>query len=102
MFNISLRGDSVKISSDINRILNVYNSTAKSEKINSSKQSAKDQVAISSAGRELSKYVELAKNSELTNNKVDQIKKLISNNQYKVDSGILAKNILEFIKDSGK
>jgi flagellar biosynthesis anti-sigma factor FlgM len=92
----------MKIGLDVNRVLSVYNNSAKSEKLKNNTQSAKDKVDISKVGRELSKYVELAKNSELTDKKVDEIKKLIAGNQYSVDSEKLAKNILEFMKDSDK
>ena len=92
----------MKIGIDVNRVTNAYSSNYKSDKTKDSRKAAGDKVDISNVGRELSKYVELAKNSELSNKKVDEIKNLISNNQYSVDSSALAQNILEYIKGSDK
>jgi flagellar biosynthesis anti-sigma factor FlgM len=92
----------MKIGLNVNRVLSIYNNNSKTDSIKNVKKPENDQINISSAGRELSKFVELAKNTELTDTKVDEIKKLISDKKYEVNSEALAKSILEHIKGSEK
>lgn len=89
----------MKVSSDINRVMNVYNQNVKSTKQVEAKKSKSDTINISVTGREISKYVELASKSEIKSPNFDEIKKLVDQNKYQVDSEKLAKAIADAIKE---
>lgn len=90
----------MKINMNVNSIINIYNKNSKTDIVKKNKQNTNDSVEISKEGREISKYVELVKNTEIKTEKVDEIKKLISENRYKVDTQKLVKSILEHMKES--
>lgn len=90
----------MKIGFEINKVINTYNQNSKVAKINNKVHDFKDKIDISEEGREISKYIEIANNTELKNKRVDEIKSLIDQNKYKVDSKKLAESIIEYIKES--
>jgi anti-sigma28 factor (negative regulator of flagellin synthesis) len=90
----------MKIGFEINKVINTYNQNSKATKINSKAHNFKDKIDISEEGREISKYVEIANNTELKNKRVDEIKSLIDQNKYEVDTKKLAESILKYIKES--
>lgn len=91
----------MKIEFNVNKALDIYKSNTKAD-LSKTKVSQKDTIEISSKGKELSDYVKIAKDTELKNDKVDKIKKLIKEKNYKVDSYKLADSIMKYIKESGK
>lgn len=90
----------MKIGFEINKVINTYNQNSKTVKINSKANSCKDKIDISEEGREISRYVEIANNTELKNKRVDEIKSLINQNKYEVDTKQLAESIIKYIKES--
>lgn len=90
----------MKIGFEINKVINTYNQNAKAAKVNNRVRDFKDKIDISAEGREISKYIEIANNTELKNKRVDEIKSLIEQNKYEVDSKKLADSILKYIKES--
>lgn len=90
----------MKIGFEVNKVINAYNQNSKISKVSNKPQNSKDKIDISFEGREISKYVEIANNTELKNKRVDEIKALINQNKYEVDSKKLAESILKYIKDS--
>ncbi len=90
----------MKIGFEINKVINTYNQNSKTAKVNAKTRDFKDKIDISPEGREISKYVEIANNTELKNKRVDEIKSLMDQNKYVVDTKKLAESILKYIKDS--
>lgn len=90
----------MKVNNNISRVLNIYskNVSTKNEQIN--KTNKKDTVEISSKGRELQKYIELSKNTEIINGKIDEIKKLIDEGRYYVDTEKITDSIIKYIEES--
>jgi flagellar biosynthesis anti-sigma factor FlgM len=89
----------MKINMNVNRVINIYNNNNKNTQIKSNRQDAKDKIEISVTGKEISKYIEQANTTEIQNKRVDEIKELIQQNKYKVDSQKLAEDILKSIKE---
>jgi negative regulator of flagellin synthesis FlgM len=85
--------------SDAGRILNIYKQNTNINKNNNAKKSVGDRIEISKEVREIAKYIEVAKNTEIKNKRVDEIKEQISKGIYKVDSEKLAKSILNSMKE---
>lgn len=90
----------MKIGFEINKVINIYNQNSKNTKVNSKTHNFKDEIQISKEGREISKYIEIANNTELKSTRADEIKALIEQNKYNVDTKKLAESILKHIKDS--
>lgn len=90
----------MKIGFEINKVINTYNQNSKAAKVINKAHNFKDKIDISAEGREISRYIEIANNTELKNKRVDEIKSLIEQNKYTVDSKKLAESILEYIKES--
>lgn len=90
----------MKIGFEVNKVINIYNQNSKTARVSSKTRDLKDKIDISVEVREISKYVEIANNTELKNKRVDEIKSLIDQNKYEVDSKKLAESILKYIKDS--
>lgn len=90
----------MKVGFEINKVINTYNQNSKTARVNNKKHDFKDKIDISEEGREISRYIEIANNTELKNKRVDEIKSLIDQNKYTVDSKKLAESILEYIKES--
>jgi negative regulator of flagellin synthesis FlgM len=85
--------------SNVGKVINVYKNNANVNKKDENKKTAGDRIEISNTGREISKYVEIAKNTEIKNNRVDEIKELIKQGKYNIDSEKLAKGILDEMKE---
>lgn len=90
----------MKVGFEINKVISTYNQNSKTARVNNKKHDFKDKIDISEEGREISRYIEIANNTELKNKRVDEIKSLIDQNKYTVDSKKLAESILEYIKES--
>jgi flagellar biosynthesis anti-sigma factor FlgM len=92
----------MKIGLNTNKVINTYNQGSKVTQLNANKHVQGDKIDISKEGREIQKYIEGADNTELKNSRVEEIKALINQNKYKVDSEKLAQSILNHIKESDK
>jgi anti-sigma28 factor (negative regulator of flagellin synthesis) len=90
----------MKIGFEISRAVNTYTQNSKNIKTNIKKQEFKDKIDISTAGKELSRFVELANNTEIKNSRVDEIKNLLDHNKYTVDTEKLSQSILNYMKES--
>ena len=90
----------MKIGFEINKVINTYNQNSKAAKVNTKPKSFSDKIDISFEGREISKYIEIANSSEIKNDRIEEIKLLIEQNKYEVDSKKLAESILKYIKES--
>lgn len=90
----------MKIGFEINKVINTYSQNSKAAKVSTKPHDFKDKIDISVEGREISKYIEIANNTEVKNKRVDEIKTLIEQNKYEVDSKKLAESILKYIKES--
>jgi negative regulator of flagellin synthesis FlgM len=91
----------MKIEMNVNKAVDIYKNNTKID-LNKSRVSKKDTIEISSKGKELSEYVKIAKDTELKNDKVDRIKKLVAEKNYKVDSYKLADSMIQYIKESDR
>lgn len=92
----------MKINVNPNKVISVYNNCTKVENQRKNICPKGDRIEISNTGKEISKYVDMAKNTETRNARVEEIKELISQGKYRVDSEKLAKSIIEHIKESDK
>ena len=92
----------MKIGMNVNKIINVYNNSTKNCSQGTKAVQKGDRIEISTTSKEISKYIEMSKNTEIKNQRVDEIKELLKEGKYKVDSDKLAKSILEHIKGSEK
>lgn len=90
----------MKIGFEISRAINTYAQNTKSAKTSIKKQEFKDKIDISTAGKELSRFIELANSTEIKNNRVDEIKNLLDQNKYTVDTEKLSQSILNYMKES--
>ncbi|KRQ85991.1 Anti-sigma-28 factor, FlgM [Caloramator mitchellensis] len=92
----------MKVRMDVNNVINVYNSNAK--KANSKENVAKksDTIEISKAGKEIAKFLEIAKTIDVDSKDIEKIKSLIKEGNYKVDEEKLAKSIMDAMKESDK
>lgn len=90
----------MKVDMNINRVLNAYCRNSKENNFKKNVLNKKDSIEISNEGREIQKYIELTINTELQNDRVNEIKKLIDEKNYYIDSKKLAKSLIEFIKES--
>lgn len=95
----NLGSDLMKIGINVNKVMNVYNQGSKIDKNSNTKQKSSDTIELSQTGKDFAKYIEIAKNSDMENSKVDEIKKLIEKGDYKVDSSKLAKSLVDFMKE---
>lgn len=89
----------MKINMNVNRVVNIYNQNSKETQAKSRKQTTGDKVEISNTGKEIAKYIELSKDTEIRNSRVDEIRELIKDNKYSVDSEALARSIAKYIKE---
>jgi flagellar biosynthesis anti-sigma factor FlgM len=91
----------VRIRLDVNNVINIYNKNAKSvAKENPSRKS--DIIEISKEGKEIAKFLEIAKNIEIETKDVERIKNLIKEGKYQINDEDLARSILNFMKESDK
>jgi negative regulator of flagellin synthesis FlgM len=92
----------MKISINTDRVMRAYNQNVTEVKHSSNSNSKSDKVELSTQSKEISKYIEKAKNSEIKNERVDEVKKLLEKGNYNVDSETLAKSIMEYLKEGKK
>lgn len=85
----------MKVGLNINKVINTYNQNLKIEKTNEVRKKIDDRIEISKEGKELAKYIDIAKNTEVDNPKVDQIRELINKGEYNIDNNELAKSMIE-------
>lgn len=90
----------MKIGINVNKVINTYNQSSKVNKTNVKKNDNRDKIDISNESREISKYIEAANNTEIKNQRIDEIQRLIKQNKYEVDTEKLTRSILNSIKDS--
>lgn len=88
----------MKIEGNNNILINLYRqNSVKAVNTNNSIKGS-DRVELSKTGKEISKYIEEYKDTELVNEKVAEIKEKINQGNYKVDESKLAKSIIDSIK----
>lgn len=90
----------MKIGMNVNKVINVYNNNSKVDMVKKPAAQKRDTIEISPEVKEISKYVEMAKTTEIRTKRINEIKELIDNGKYNVDSKKLAKSILDHIKGS--
>ncbi|SEF99927.1 anti-sigma-28 factor, FlgM family [Caloramator fervidus] len=94
----------MRIRFDINNVINVYNKNLSLSKSNSVNKK-EDTIEISKAGKEIAKFLELSRNIEIdegNSEKVERIKKLIKEGKYVVDDELLARSIIQAMKERDK
>ncbi|EYE88775.1 flagellin synthesis regulator FlgM [Fervidicella metallireducens AeB] len=90
----------MKIGLNVNKVINVYKQNTKVQTKENIKTNRYDRVELSVTGKEISKYVEMAKSSAIDDKRVEEIKKAIKNNTYEISTEKLAKGILNTMKES--
>jgi anti-sigma28 factor (negative regulator of flagellin synthesis) len=103
-FNIDLikGGAYMKIYNNVNKVISLYKDNTSIEKTSGSLNSVKkDEIQISKAVKDMSRYIDSTLNTETTNEKVDEIRQKVMNNEYTVNSRELAKAILGEMSGSG-
>lgn len=90
----------MKIGLNVNKVINVYKQNTKIQNKENLKINKYDRVELSVTGKEISKYIEMAKCSSIDDKRVEEIKKAIRNNTYEINTEKLAKSILNTMKDS--
>ena len=88
----------MKIEGNSNVVINLYKQNTVKNVNSSNSIKGTDRVELSKAGKEISKYIEEYKDTELVNEKVAQIKEKINQGTYKVNETDLAKSIIDSIK----
>lgn len=91
----------MKIYNNVNKVINLYKDNLTVDKASESTIRKKDEVHISKAAADMSRYIEVSLNSDITSEKADMIKRKIMNNEYKIDTEKLSKAIIEEINESG-
>lgn len=92
----------MKISINTDRVMRAYNQNITEVKHSSNSNSKRDKIELSTQSKEISKYIEKARDSEIKNERVDEVKKLLEKGNYNVDSETLAKSIMEYLKEGKK
>lgn len=90
----------MKIGFNVSRAVNAYTQNSKIDKANKKTKEKSDRIDISKESIELRKYIESAENTEIKNKRVEEVKTLIEQNKYSVDSSELTKGILKYMKES--
>lgn len=90
----------MKVGFNVSRVVNAYTQNSRADKINERAKEKSDRIDISKESIEIKKYVDSADDFEVRNKRVDEVKKLVEQNKYSVDSGELAKSILKYMKES--
>ncbi|MCM8710952.1 flagellar biosynthesis anti-sigma factor FlgM [Clostridium sp. SYSU_GA19001] len=83
----------------VNKVVNLYKTNSKSSLKNTS-NSNKDTIEISTLGKSLSS-LSLEENFKNSPEKVEKLKNEISKGTYKVNSALIAKSIIDNIKEKG-
>jgi len=92
----------MKIYNNVNNVIGIYIDNMPTDKVSDRINSVKkDEVRISQAVKDMSRYIDSVLNTEITGDKVDAIRQKVLNKEYKVDSRELAKAILSEISGSG-
>ncbi|MDO6355377.1 flagellar biosynthesis anti-sigma factor FlgM [Caloramator sp. CAR-1] len=91
----------MRISLDVNNVINIYNKNAKAVAKESPSRKS-DTIEISKEGKEIAKFLEIAKNIEIETKDVERIKTLIKEGKYQINDEDLARSILNFMKESDK
>lgn len=90
----------MKVGFNVNRVINSYKQNTNVNQLNKIKKDKSDKIDISNESIEIRKYIESAESTEIKNQRVDEIKALIAQNKYKVDTDELAKSIFRHMKES--
>ncbi len=91
----------MKIYNNVNKIMNLYKDTTSIDRTPDCISTKKDEVHISQAVKDMSRYIESCLNSDITTDKVDAIRKRIMENTYSIDTRELSRAILDDINGSG-
>lgn len=91
----------MKVGFNVNRVVNAYTQNSRTDRINGKIKDKSDRIDISRESIEIRKYIENADDIEIKNKRVEEVKSLIEQNKYSVDSSELAKSILKYMKESG-
>jgi negative regulator of flagellin synthesis FlgM len=83
----------------LNKVVNLYNNNKKVTENNSAK-STKDTIEISNLGKSLSSF-SVEEGFENSPEKIERLKKEVSQGTYKADSTLVAKKMLDTIKGKG-
>lgn len=88
----------MKINFTTNNVINIYKNNRTVQNSNTTKSYKADTIEISNVSKEIAKYLSVAKDYEIINEKVDRIKDQIKNSKYDVDTDKIAKSILKELK----
>jgi negative regulator of flagellin synthesis FlgM len=83
----------------VNKVINLYSNNKRVEEKNTVK-SSKDTIEISSLGKSLSSF-SVEDSFESSPEKIERLRKEVSQGTYKADSKLVAKKILDAIKGRG-
>lgn len=90
----------MKVGFNVNRVVNAYTQNSRTDRINGKVKDKSDRIDISRESIEIRKYIESADDIEIKNKRVEEVKSLIEQNKYSVNSSELAKSILKYMKES--
>lgn len=88
----------MKIEGNSNVVINLYKQNAIKATSSNNNIKGSDRVELSKASKEISKYIEEYKDTELINEKVAEIKEKITQGTYKINETELAKSMVQSIK----
>ncbi|KMT21685.1 flagellar biosynthesis anti-sigma factor FlgM [Clostridium cylindrosporum] len=88
----------MKIQGNSNVVVNLYKQNINTLNNIKGKTKTSDRIELSNTGKEISKFIEEYRNTELTSDKVEQIRAKINEGKYKVNAEDLAKSMLDEIK----
>lgn len=89
----------MKIGFNISRINNTYSQNSRTEYKKNSGHPGIDRIEISREGLEISKYVSIARDVEIKNDKVHEIKNKMDRSEYQVDHRELSRSIIDYLKE---
>jgi anti-sigma28 factor (negative regulator of flagellin synthesis) len=92
----------MKIGINTNNVAAIHNNNLKKISKAQGPNKAKDTVELSGVGKELSKYIEMAKGVEIKDSRVEEIRIVLQNKTYSVDSIRLARAIIEDLGEGYK
>lgn len=88
----------MKINFTTSNIINIYKNNRTIQNNNTVKANRADSIEISNVSKEIAKYLSVAKDYDVVNEKVDRIKEQIKNSKYDIDTDKIAKSLLKELK----
>ena len=89
----------MKVSMNVNKVIGLYSSQESKIKDSKAVTKGKDRIEISNQGKSFAKYIDDSKDFDIKNNRVDEVKKLMDEKKYSVDSSKLADAMLKYAKN---